>query len=162
VAVRWWCWSPPWQRAGVVAAASADFGRERTMPRITLLFAALHALLLLVLLARISRHRHGRRIGFGDAGDALLARKIRVHGNFIEHVPIALLLMALLESCGLPAPWLWAFGTTLLLGRVLHAIGLSGSAGYSFGRFYGTALTWLVLLAMAMAGAWLALAALFH
>jgi uncharacterized membrane protein YecN with MAPEG domain len=160
-AARWSCWSPRWRHAGV-AAAIADFDRERTMPRITLLFASLHALLLLALLARISRHRHGRRIGFGDGGDPLLARKIRVHGNFIEHVPMALLLMALLESCGLPAPWLWALGTTLLLGRALHAIGLSGSAGYSFGRFYGTALTWLVLLAMALAGAWLALAALFH
>ena len=132
------------------------------MPRITLLFASLHALLLLVLLARISRHRHGQRIGLGDGGDAVLARKIRVHGNFVEHAPFALLLMALLESCGLQVSWLWAFGTMLLLGRVLHAIGLSGSAGYSFGRFYGTALTWLVLLAMALAGAWLALPALFH
>lgn len=132
------------------------------MPRITLLFASLHALLLLVLLARISRHRHGQRIGLGDGGDAVLARKIRVHGNFVEHAPFALLLMALLESCGLPGPWLWAFGTMLLLGRVLHAIGLSGSAGYSFGRFHGTALTWLVLLAMALAGIWLALPALAH
>ena len=122
------------------------------MPWITLLFAALHALLLLVLLARISRHRHGHRIGFGDGGDALLARKIRVHGNFIEHVPMALLLLALLELCGLAAPWLWAFGATLLLARVLHAIGLSRSAGASFGRFWGTALTWLVLLVMALAG----------
>lgn len=129
------------------------------MPRITLLFASLHALLLLVLLARISRHRHGHRIGLGDGGDAELARKIRVHGNFIEHAPVALLLMALLELCGLPAPWLWAMGAALLLGRVLHAIGLSRSGGHSFGRFYGTALTWLVLLAMALAGIWLALPA---
>jgi len=132
------------------------------MPRITLLFASLHALLLLVLLARISRHRHGQRIGLGDGGDAVLARKIRVHGNFVEHAPFALLLMALLESCGLQGAWLWAFGTMLLLGRVLHAIGLSASAGYSFGRFYGTALTWLVLLAMALAGVGLALPALAH
>lgn len=127
------------------------------MPRITLLFASLHVLLLLVLLARISRHRHGHRIGLGDAGDAVLARKIRVHGNFIEHAPTALLLLALLELSGLPAPWLWSFGAALLLGRVLHALGLSRSAGHSFGRFYGTALTWLALLAMALAGLWLVL-----
>jgi uncharacterized membrane protein YecN with MAPEG domain len=137
------------------------YGRG-AMPRITLLFASLHALLLLVLLARISRHRHGHRIGLGDGGDAVLARKIRVHGNFIEHAPFALLLMALLESCGLPSPWLWTFGAALLLGRVLHAAGMSRSAGHSFGRFYGTALTWLVLLAMALAGIGLALPALAH
>ena len=45
----------------------------------------------------------------------------------------------------------------LLLGRVLHALGLSRSGGYSIGRFTGTALTWLLLLGMALAGLWLAL-----
>jgi uncharacterized protein len=127
------------------------------MPKITLLFTSLHALLMLVLLARISRHRHGHRIGLGDGGDVLLARKIRVHGNFVEHAPFTLLLLALLELAGLAAPWLWGLGGVLLLGRVLHAIGLSGSGGYSFGRFSGTAMTWLALLAMALAGLWLAL-----
>ena len=127
------------------------------MPTITLLFASLHVLLMLVLLSRISRHRHGQKIGLGDGGDAVLNRKIRVHGNFVEHAPIALLLLGLLEFCGLPAAWLWTFGSTLLLGRLMHAIGLSGSGGYSIGRFWGTALTWLVLLAMAVAGIWLAL-----
>ena len=127
------------------------------IPVITLLFAALHALLLLVLLVPISRLRHSRRIGLGDGGDAQLARSIRAHGNFIENAPFGLLLLALLELCRLPSPWLWAFGSALLLGRVMHAFGLSRSSGYSFGRFYGTALTWVVLLAMALAGAWLAL-----
>ena len=127
------------------------------MPRITLLFASLHGLLMLVLLARISRHRHGHRIGLGDGGDALLARKIRVHGNFVEHVPFALLLLGLLEVNGLAAAWLWALGGTLLLGRVMHAVGLSQSGGYSVGRFWGTALTWLTLLAMTILGLWLAL-----
>jgi uncharacterized membrane protein YecN with MAPEG domain len=127
------------------------------MPRITLLFASLHLLLLLVLVARISRHRHAHAIGLGAGGDALLARKIRVHGNFVENAPVALLVLALLELSGLPAPWLWGFGTALLLGRVMHAIGLSGTAGRSPGRLWGTALTWLAMLAMAMAGIWLAL-----
>jgi uncharacterized membrane protein YecN with MAPEG domain len=127
------------------------------MPTITLLFASLHVLLMLVLLARISRHRHGRKIGLGDGGDAVLNRKIRVHGNFVEHAPIALLLLGLLELCGLPAAWLWVFGSALLLGRAMHAVGLSGSGGYSLGRLWGTALTWLVLLAMALAGLWHAL-----
>ena len=127
------------------------------MPRITLLFASLHALLMLVLLARISRHRHGHRIGLGDGGDALLARKIRVHGNFVEHAPFALLMLGLLELGGLSAGWLWIFGSLLLLGRVMHAVGLSRTGGYSIGRFWGTALTWLALLAMALAGLWLSL-----
>jgi uncharacterized protein len=125
------------------------------MPRIALLFTALNLLLMLVLLARISLHRHRGNIGLGDGGDALLSRKIRVHGNFIEHAPIALLMLALLESSGLPAPWLWGYGGVLLLGRVMHAVGLSRSGGRSFGRLWGTALTWLTLLAMALSGLWI-------
>ncbi len=127
------------------------------MPKITLLITALHVLLMLVLLARISQVRHARKIGLGDGGDPDLLRRIRVHANFVEHVPIALLLLALLELSGLPAPWLWGLGGALLLARVLYAAGLSRSGGYSFGRFWGTALTWLVLLLMALAGGWLAL-----
>jgi hypothetical protein len=127
------------------------------MPRITLLFASLHLLLLLVLVGRISRHRHAHSIGLGAGGDALLARKIRVHGNFVENAPVALLVLALLELSGLPTPWLWTFGSALLLGRVMHAIGLSGTAGRSPGRLWGTALTWLSMLAMALSGLWLAL-----
>lgn len=127
------------------------------MPKITLLFASLHVLLMLVLLAPIPRHRHANKIGIGDGGDKLLARKIRVHGNFVEHAPFAMLMLALLELSGLPSPWVWGFGVALLLGRVLHALGLSRKTGYSFGRFTGTALTWLVFMLMALAGLWLAL-----
>lgn len=128
------------------------------MPRVTLFFAALHGLLLLVLLARVSRLRHGRRIGFGDGGDPELARAIRVHGNVVERVPFALLLLGLLELAGLSAPWLWVFGSLLLLSRLLHAAGLSRSSGASFGRFYGTAMTWTLMLAMSLVGLWRALA----
>ena len=127
------------------------------MPRIALLFASLHILLMLALAMRVVGHRRALKIGIGDGGDKRLARKVRVHANFIEYVPVALLMLALLELSGLGAMWLWALGGTLLLSRVLHAAGLSRNAGYSFGRFWGTVLTWGVLVAMAVAGLWLAL-----
>ncbi|HQW58876.1 MAG: MAPEG family protein [Thermomonas sp.] len=127
------------------------------MPKVTLLFAALHVLLMLALAVPIARHRHAHKVGLGDGGDKLLARKIRVHGNFTEYVPLALLVLALLEACGLAAAAVWGFGGVLLLGRLLHAAGLSGSGGYSKGRFWGTALTWLSLLLMALAGLWIGL-----
>jgi uncharacterized membrane protein YecN with MAPEG domain len=127
------------------------------MPKIALLFASLHALLLLALSAPISRHRHRHKIGLGSGGDPVLERKIRAHANFIEFVPIALVLLALLELAGLQPGWLWMFGVVLLLARVMHALGLSRHAGYSFGRFWGTVLTMLVLLGMAVAGLGLSL-----
>lgn len=125
------------------------------MPTITLLFASLHVLLLIALLVPVSLHRRRRQIGIGDGGDPALLRKIRVHANFVEHVPLALLMLALLELAGLSPPLLWLLGAALLLARLMHATGLSRGAGYSLGRFWGTAITWGVLLAMAICGMWL-------
>lgn len=127
------------------------------MPRITLLFASLHVLLMLILVVRVVNHRRAQKIGLGDGGDKMLTRKMRVHANFVEYVPILLLMLALLELSGLPAAWLWALGWTLLLARILHASGFSRHSGYSFGRFSGTLLTWVVLVTMAISGLWLSL-----
>lgn len=123
-------------------------------PRITLLIASLHVLLFIVLSLRVVLHRKSRRIGVGTGGDEVLTRKVRVHGNFGEYVPLALLLLGLLELSGIRPGLLWTFGITLLLARVLHAVGLGGSAGVSFGRFSGALLTFVVLLAMALTGIW--------
>ena len=128
-------------------------------PRISLLIASLHVLLYLVLTFRVVLHRNAYKVGVGTGGDAALTRKVRVHGNFAEYVPLTLLMLALLELAAVSTTWLWTFGIALLLARVLHAIGLGGSAGYSFGRFAGAALTFVVLLAMAALGIWRLVAA---
>lgn len=124
------------------------------MPRITLLIVSLHVLLYLLLSLRVVLQRKSSRIGVGTGGDTALALRVRVHANFAEYVPLALLLLALLELSGTVAWFVWACGLVLLLARVLHAIGLGGSAGYSFGRFGGAVLTFAVLLAMAAMGLW--------
>lgn len=127
-------------------------------PRISLFIAALHALVYLGLSLRVVLMRRERRIGLGSGGDETLSRRVRVHANFAEYVPLALLMLALLELCGAAPAMVWACGLGLLAGRVLHAAGLGASAGYSLGRFLGTALTLAVLLALALAGLWQMLA----
>ncbi len=130
------------------------------MPKIALFYASLHALLMLALAFRIVSHRRAAKIGIGDGGDYRLLRKIRAHANFIEYVPVALILLALLELSGLPALWLWIFGGALLIARLLHAFGLSRKSGYSPGRFIGTVLTWSVIAAMAGVGVVMGLGAI--
>ncbi len=122
------------------------------MPKIALLFAALHIPLMLFLAYRVAMHRHTAKIGLGVAGDYKLERKVRAHANFVEYVPTGLIALALLELCGLTDLWLYILGGTLLVGRLLHAFGISRKSGYSPGRFLGTLLTWLSLAAMAVAG----------
>lgn len=123
-------------------------------PRISLLIASLHVLLYLVLTIRVVLHRNVHKVGVGTGGDAVLTRKVRVHGNFSEYVPLGLLMLALLELAAVSTTWLWIFGIALLLARVLHAVGLGGSAGYSIGRFSGALLTFVTLVAMALLGIW--------
>lgn len=127
------------------------------MPRITLIFASLHALLLLALVVPIVRRRISQQIGIGSGGDEQLSRSIRAHGNFVEFVPLALVLLLLLELSGLAAVWLWSFGGVLLCARILHAYGLSGSAGTSPGRGLGATLTFVVIAVMAGMGLWVGL-----
>jgi uncharacterized protein len=131
---------------------------ESSMVPVTSLYAALAVLLVLVLVARVVQRRRAARIGLGDGGDAELARRIRAHANAIETLPLGLLLLALLELGGTAVLLLHALGATLLIGRILHAWGISGTAGVSFGRFHGMLLTLLALLAMALLLVWRAVA----
>ncbi|MBY6204940.1 MAPEG family protein [Halomonas denitrificans] len=119
---------------------------------ITLFYASLLALLLLGLSARVVMLRRRHQVGLGTGSVGALQRAVRVQANFGEYVPFAILLLALLEWAG---AWTWllhALGAVLVLGRVLHAQGLSKSGGVSSGRFVGTLLTWLVLLVAALSG----------
>lgn len=124
------------------------------LPTTTLLFAALHALMLMGLTAQVSRWRGKAQVGIGAGQSDELRRWVRVHGNFIEYVPLALLLLALLEIAGVGRQWIFTGGALLLLGRVLHAWGLGRHAGTSMGRFLGMVLTMVVLGSAAVAALW--------
>ena len=113
---------------------------------VTALYAGLLGLLDLGLSFAVVDVRRRARVGIGDGGDPLLGRRIRVHGNFSEYVPFALLLVGMAEANGAPALLVHGLGAALLIGRALHAWGLATSTGSSPGRFAGTVLTWLVLL----------------
>lgn len=123
-------------------------------PLITGLYAGLSLLLVLVLAYRVVVVRRATRTGLGTGGSTALEQRIRAHGNAVEYLPVGLLGVLVLELTG-HAGWLvHVLAATLLLGRVLHAWGLSTSAGTSQGRLLGTLLTWLVFLVMAVLMVW--------
>lgn len=111
---------------------------------ITPLYAGLLAILFLILSIRVVKRR-GQGISLGDGGDAILQRRIRSHGNFAEYVPFILLLMAFLELNELHPYALHALGVSLLAARLLHGIALSFTESWTFGRFYGTLITFILL-----------------
>lgn len=118
------------------------------------IYAALATLLVLVLAARVVFSRRNARVGLGDGGDSGLIKRIRAHANAIENLPLALLLLLLLELNQTRPLWLHVFGCVLIIARVLHAVGLSRSSGTSPGRFLGTAVTWTLMLVMAVILLW--------
>lgn len=124
------------------------------IPVVTSIYAALATALVLVLALRVVALRHRAGVGLGDGGNPELNQCIRVHANALENLPLALLLLLLLELHGLPVSWLHGLGATLLVARALHAWGFSRRKGTSFGRFVGTLLTWMLMLAMAAMLLW--------
>ncbi|TJY59323.1 hypothetical protein E4T66_13060 [Sinimarinibacterium sp. CAU 1509] len=119
---------------------------------ITPLYAGLLAILFLVLSIRVIQMR--TNVSLGDGGDPNLLRRIRGHANFAEYVPLILLMMAMLEYGGMRGWLLHVIGATLLVARVLHGIALSFTTKWKFGRFYGTLLTFIVLLLSALLCIW--------
>ncbi len=115
----------------------------------TPIYAAMLGILILVLAYQVVVMRRRKRIGIGDKGDKELTQKIRVHANAIEYVPIALLLIAFVEINGGSAIWVNISGALLVVSRILHAYGLGQSIGITKGRFYGTLITWMVILSNA-------------
>lgn len=118
--------------------------------RITGLYVALGVLLVLVLAIRVVLRRWTARIGIGDGDDKELRKRIRAHGNAIEYLPLGLLALLLLDLDGTTPLLLHACGSTLIVARVAHALGLSRTGGTSPERFAGIGLTLLVMLAMAV------------
>ena len=112
---------------------------------ITAMYAGALGILLLVLAYRVVSVRRTSDIGLGDGANETLLRAIRVHGNAVEYVPIALILMLILELNGASGVLLHGLGVTLLVARIAHAQGLTSSRGASPGRLGGVVLTWSVI-----------------
>jgi uncharacterized membrane protein YecN with MAPEG domain len=69
--------------------------------------------------------RRKNKVSLGSGGHENLERAIRAQGNFAEYVPIGLILIACLELNGMPW-WLEAIpGITLIIGRLIHAVGIN-------------------------------------
>ncbi len=126
-------------------------------PTITALYGGLLGLLYIALCFQVVSHRRRARVGLGTASDTALERAVRVHGNFAEYAPLFLVLLLAAELSGAPVALLHVFGAVFFLARVGHAVGLARSSGTSFGRFYGTLFTWIVILVLAVTDIWLAL-----
>lgn len=122
---------------------------------ITLTLAAACALLNLWLALRCARIRIKDKLLHGDAGNMLLARRMRAHANFIEYTPIVLILFALVEmAMGTPL-WLWIAAAIYALARIAHGLGMDAEKP-SPARAAGALLSWLIMTVLAIAALYIA------
>ena len=91
----------------------------------TPIYAALLVLLFIKLTLNVVKARRAARVAIGDGGNPTLQRAIAVHNNFAQYVPLGLVLMVLIELQHAPIFLTHALGVALLLGRGLHAYGVS-------------------------------------
>ena len=116
--------------------------------------AALWSGILILLLIGLSgltvRRRQRHLVAFGDGGQPELTAASRAFGNAASYVPAGLIALTLLALTGAPANMIHAIGATLLVGRVVHAVGLLFQKGASLGRVAGMLLTYLALLVAAV------------
>tara|TARA_A100001037_G_scaffold286618_1_gene295191 strand:+ start:7342 stop:7725 length:384 start_codon:yes stop_codon:yes gene_type:complete len=114
---------------------------------VTALYAGIFGLLSVLLANSVLyvRLRGGQRPEW--QGDAML----RVQANFVENVPLALVILLIAELSGLSAAAVHAFGATLVALRLLHAWGLGTYPGANYPRLIGAQGTFLLLSILSVA-----------
>ncbi|MBN9081390.1 MAG: hypothetical protein BGP04_24205 [Rhizobiales bacterium 62-17] len=123
---------------------------------ITGFYAGLLGLIMLALIANVGRLRGQTGVSLGNAGqDRALLIADRRHMNFIENVPLALVLLAIIETNGAPHLWVHVLGIILVIARVIHPFGLKPESMRSTCRLIGAGGTMLVTLVASLMAIWL-------
>ena len=114
-------------------------------------FAAVFSVLFVLLSINVIRARRRHKVAIGAGRNKSVERAMRVHANFAEYVPFALLLITLLELNKANAMLLIALCSALLVGRLVHAFGVSMENERFVYRVSGMAMTFTVILIAALA-----------
>ncbi|KFK94404.1 MULTISPECIES: MAPEG family protein [unclassified Serratia (in: enterobacteria)] len=91
---------------------------------VSALYVVLGALLLIKLSFDVVRLRMQYRVANGDGGFYELQTAIRVHGNAVEYIPIATVLLVIMEMNGAEVWMIHICGLLLMAGRLVHFYGL--------------------------------------
>ena len=113
---------------------------------ITPFYGAIFAFILVVLSVRTLRLRRKLKVAIGHGNQPTLERAMRAHANFCEYVPMTLLLIFFLESLTATTWWIHLLGISLLIGRAVHAFGVSQVSETYLFRVFGMAMTFTVIV----------------
>ena len=123
---------------------------------VTPIYIAILGLLFIPFTLRAGLYRVQSKIFIGTGDDPEMLRRIRGQGNFVETVPIALLLIITMELVGAKDMWLHGLGIALVLGRICHYVAIT-EIGPSVCRPIGMVSTLLTIL---ISSVWILVSAL--
>jgi uncharacterized membrane protein YecN with MAPEG domain len=106
---------------------------------ISMMYAGLCTLLVIYLALRVVKWRREHKIGLGHGDNIELQCRVRAHANATENMPLALILLGSLELTGYSPVVIHVLGGVFFMYE-----------GYSKGRFWGMAFTWLPMIIMAV------------
>ena len=124
------------------------------MFEITAIYAALLVAIGVWLMAKVGVMRGKTGISILHGDDMDLATVIRRHDNFTENVPLALVLMGIVEANGGNALLLHILGAVLVLARIAHPLGLRHDHPTHPLRAVGTGMTLLVTVILGAVALW--------
>ncbi len=114
--------------------------------QITGIYASALGVLAIILSFHVIAYRARTSISLMDANDPQMAERIRRHGNFMEYVPLALILLAIAEAGGAPKTWLHMDGGILLASRLIHPFGIKHDYASAPLRVAGASGTMIAIL----------------
>ncbi len=122
-------------------------------PAITALCAGIMGVLGVFLAGHVGSYRGKAKVGIGDGENPELICRIRKQGNYTEYVPLALIVLGLLEMSGAAGNMAIAImGALLVISRILHPLGLKADGAPTTCRMLGMLGTLPVIL---VASVWL-------
>jgi uncharacterized membrane protein YecN with MAPEG domain len=121
---------------------------------LTALYGAILALIIVALGINVTMHRVKLKVSLGDGGNPQMLRMIRLHGNAVEYIPLALVLMLAYELNGGWHAALHIIGIALVAGRLIQTAAMWSTEIAGPGRGIGQTLTWVSIVALAVLNLW--------
>lgn len=121
---------------------------------ITALYTCVLAIMFLVLSYNVIFLRYRYNIPVGDGGNKEMQQFLQARANFIDYVPLALVMVLVLELMEMTDWVLHVLGSAMVFSRLLQGWGLSMSAGGSVGRISGAIIMHVVIITGALCCLW--------
>lgn len=114
------------------------------------LYAGLLGLIAAWLFANVGKVKNTEKVFMGDGGNERVIRAMRGQANFVENVPLILILMLIAAMLNMPAFVIHIIGIAMVVGRFFHAIHFTKDDAPVWQRAVGAMTSFFSLVIMSL------------